>query len=150
VNASRRTSCSSIQLRLALQCIARFPTLSFERLKAHPAPARERYFSWTGISKPKSAVGDWQRSLQKLFRLAQAPNGHAHRFRDTFAVELLLAGVPLERVSMLLGHQSVKITEKHYAPWVHARQAQLEADVERVWQQDPIISPRVKGTYNVR
>jgi len=43
--------------------------------------------------------------------------GHAHRFRDTFAVELLLAGVPLERVSILLGHTSVKITEKHYAPW---------------------------------
>ena len=60
-----------------------------------------------------------------------------------------MAGVPLERVSMLLGHQSVKITEKHYAPWVHARQAQLEADVERAWQQDPILSPRVKGTYKV-
>ena len=28
--------------------------------------------------------------------------GHAHRFRDTFAVELLLASVPLERVSVLL------------------------------------------------
>jgi integrase len=39
--------------------------------------------------------------------------GHAHRFRDTFAVELSLAGVPLERVSILLGHTSVKITEEH-------------------------------------
>jgi integrase len=64
----------------------------------------------------ESAVGDWQRSLVKLFRPAGVKNGHAHRFRDTFAVELLLAGVPLERVSMLLGHQSVKITERHYAP----------------------------------
>lgn len=43
-------------------------------------------------------------------------------FRDTFAVEMLLAGVPLEQVSILLGHKSVKITEKHYAPWVKARQ----------------------------
>jgi hypothetical protein len=32
----------------------------------------------------------------------------------TFAVEPLLAGVPPETVSLLLGHSSVKITEKHY------------------------------------
>jgi site-specific recombinase XerD len=40
----------------------------------------------------------------------------AHRFRKTFAVELLLAGVPIHRVSELLGYQSVRITEKYYAP----------------------------------
>jgi integrase len=37
-------------------------------------------------------------------------------FRETFGVELLLAGIPIERVSVLLGHQSVKVTEKHYNP----------------------------------
>jgi len=105
-----------------------------------------KYFFWSGESKPKSSVGDWERSLKKLFLSAQVPKGHVHRFRDTFAVELLLAGVPLERVSMLLGHQSVRITEKHYAPWVHARQAQLEADVKRAWQQDPVLSAKTKGT----
>jgi hypothetical protein len=47
------------------------------------------------------------------------------------SVELLLAGVPIERVSILLGHQGVRITEKRYAPWVRARQEQLEADVRR-------------------
>jgi integrase/recombinase XerD len=62
---------------------------------------------------------------------------HAHRFRDTFAVEHLLAGVPIERVSALLGHQSVRITEKHYSPWVRARQEQLEADVRRTWEAVP-------------
>jgi len=54
--------------------------------------------------------------------------------RDTFAVEMLLAGVPLEQVSMLLGHKSVKITEKHYAPWVKARQEQLAASVRKAWE----------------
>jgi hypothetical protein len=72
------------------------------------------------------AVGDWQRSLKRIFELGGVPDAHAHRFRDTFSVELLLAGVPIERVSILLGHQSVRITEKHYAPWVKARQVQLE------------------------
>ena len=66
--------------------------------------------------------------------MAGVPDGHAHRFRDTFSVRLLLAGVPIEHVSILLGHQSVRITEKHYAPWVRERQEQLEADVRRTWE----------------
>ena len=57
----------------------------------------------------------------------------AGRFRDTFAVSLLLKGVSLESVSKLLGHSSIKITERHYAPWVKARQEQLEAEVRGIW-----------------
>ncbi len=53
-------------------------------------------------------------------------------------MELLLEGMPIERVSVLLGHSSVKITERHYAPWVQARQAQLESDLVRAWRNDPI------------
>ena len=112
------------------------PPFVIEALKA--IEGRASYWFWTGESKPKSAVGDWQRSLRRLFKLAGVPDGHAHRFRDTFAVELLLAGVPLERVSVLLGHQSLKVTEKHYAPWVKARQEQLEADVRRTWDAEQI------------
>jgi hypothetical protein len=32
--------------------------------------------------------------------LYEVPSGHAHCFRDTFAVKMLLAGIPLERVSI--------------------------------------------------
>lgn len=94
-----------------------------------------QHFFWSGAGKPKSCVGDWQRSLKKLFILAGVQNGHAHRFRHTFATNLLLAGVPLDRVATLLGHTNSKITEKHYAPWIRARQEQLEADVRKVWDQ---------------
>jgi integrase/recombinase XerD len=66
-------------------------------------------------------------------------DGHAHRFRDTFATELLLAGVPMDRVAILLGHQSVKVTEKFYAAWTAERQRQAEADLERAWERDPIV-----------
>jgi integrase/recombinase XerD len=55
-------------------------------------------------------------------------------FRDTFAVELLLAGVPLDQVSLLLGHNSIKVTEKHYAPFVKARQVQLEHSARMAWK----------------
>jgi len=73
-----------------------------------------------------------------LFELAEIPNGRAHRFRDTFAVELLLSGVPRERVSVLLGHSSIRVTERHYAPWVRSRQEQLEADLQTACSQDPV------------
>jgi integrase len=39
----------------------------------------------------------------------------------------------MERVSVLLGHSSIKVTERHYSPGVRARQEQLEADVRRTW-----------------
>ncbi len=61
----------------------------------------------------------------------------------------MLAGVPLERVSILLGHSSVKITEKHYAPWVRERQEQAEAGVKRTWAQDPVALIETKGTLQV-
>ena len=93
----------------------------------------EQYFLWSGESKTKSATGDWQRALAGVFKEAEIPDGHAYRFRDTFAVGLLQAGVPMDRVSALLGHSSIKVTEKHYSPWVRARQEQLEADVRRAW-----------------
>jgi integrase/recombinase XerD len=69
----------------------------------------------------------------KLFKLSGVPNAHAHRYRDSFAIGLLQAGMPMERVSLLLGHQSIRVTEKHYAPFVKARQEHSEADVRKTW-----------------
>ena len=54
-------------------------------------------------------------------------------FRDTFAVECLLAGVPIHEVAMLLGHGSMRTTEKHYAPFVSARMEELDDYVEGTW-----------------
>ena len=91
----------------------------------------ERYF-WSGVGKVKSAVADWQRSLAKLFKLAGV-KGHAHMLRDYFAVDLLNHGVSLENVAALLGN-TVRIAEKHYSPWVQARQQALEKAVKLTWQ----------------
>ena len=99
----------------------------------------ERYFFWTGNSKMHTVNGIWQRTLQSLFKLAEIKNGFAHRFRDTFSVELLLAGVPIEQVSILLGHSNIKVTQQHYNPWVRDRQLQLEADLQRAWNRDPLV-----------
>lgn len=108
--------------------------------------ANAQYFFWTGESAKDGAARDYWRYLNKLFRLAGVRGGHAHRFRDTFAVGLLQSGVPLDRVSMLLGHSSTRVTEKHYSPWVKARQEQLESDVMRSWSCDPLALASTKGT----
>jgi integrase/recombinase XerD len=121
------------------------PDFVLNALEAVPKVS-ETYFFWTGESKIGSATGDWQRALKGVFTEAGILDGHAHRFRDTFAVELLKAGVPMERVSILLGHSSIKVTEKYYSPWVAARQEQLEADVRRTWER-PVSE--AKGTLEV-
>jgi integrase/recombinase XerD len=96
---------------------------------------RAEYFFWDGKSERETTVKSWNRVFQKLFAAAAPPivGGHAHRFRDTFAISLLLKGVDLANVSVLLGHSSIKVTERHYSPWVKARQEQLESEVRRTW-----------------
>ena len=102
----------------------------------------DRLYFWNGVGHLKTAVKNWQKKLRKVFDSAKVDQGDSqlvsHRFRDTFSVELLLAGVPIERVSILLGHSSVRITERHYNPWVRSRQEQLEADLRNAWDRDPL------------
>jgi integrase/recombinase XerD len=105
----------------------------------------ERYFFWTGNGNPKTAVANWQRSYRKLFDLASLKEAdlpkrcHPHMLRDTFAVEALLSGMRIEEVSTILGHSSVRITEKHYMPWVRARQASLNRSVMDSWIKQGIV-----------
>jgi len=112
---------------------AEFIPLHPDAVAALKAIKTDNYYFWSGLSTKKSCVGDYQRAFKKLYRLAGVKNGHAHRWRDTFAVELLLKRVPVADVAVLLGHQSVKITERSYSPWVIARQEQLEATVRNTF-----------------
>ena len=96
------------------------------------------YFFWSldptlgTLSTYGTLTSSWSRAIRDLNRYLSFRDDHgrpvrfhSHMLRDTFAVELLLAGVALEDVSRLLTHKSVRITEKYYAPWIVARQAQL-------------------------
>ncbi len=95
----------------------------------------------------------WQRAFRRLFEIAdlRKEDGSSkrcfpHMFRDTFAVEYLLAGMPLEQVSLLLGHDSVKTTEKYYSPFVKAQQQQLIASQHAAWRQMKIDPTTGKST----
>jgi integrase/recombinase XerD len=125
------------------------PDIVTKALDAAPHSS-QNYFFWTGKSTVRSAKGKWQRRLQRLFEFASVVGGHAHRFRDTFAVELLLAGVPLDRVSVLLGHTSIRITERHYAPWTRSRQEQIESDLRAAWQTDPVVIASETNSHRTR
>ena len=105
-------------------------------------PRHGAYYFQTGEAAEKTVRGTWDRTLRIIFTMAGIQGGHAHRFRDTFAVELLLQGVDLQDVSILLGHSSTKVTEKHYAPWVKARQERLEAAVRLTWGEE---NPRLRA-----
>jgi integrase/recombinase XerD len=115
------------------------PEFMIRALEATPR-VTGRYYFWTGAGKLSTAVRMRDMRLKRIFEKAGILNGHAHRFRDTFATELLLQGVSMENVAALLGHQDIKITQKHYSAWVRSRQQQLENDVSRVWDFDPLLA----------
>jgi site-specific recombinase XerD len=51
--------------------------------------------------------------------------GVCHRFRDTFAVNLLVSGVDVFTVSQFLGHANVKVTKDHYLKLIPGYREQM-------------------------
>jgi len=97
------------------------PEFVAKELENVPRLIEQRWF-WAGEGTIETSRKKWSESLSTLFKDANVKDGHAHRFRDIFAVELLLNGTPMENVQAFLGHASVRVTERHYKPWVRARQ----------------------------
>jgi integrase/recombinase XerD len=115
-----------------------------EEILATP-PCSQEYIWWSGKSESRAQVIMWgSRYLRPLFESAGVRSGHmvSHRLRDTFAVDKLRHGCPMEELSKLLGHESIKTTEKSYAAWAPARQERLD-DVVLATFQKPKTTMRV-------
>jgi integrase len=82
----------------------RLPQLG-ERLLVNPATS-------TSMTRPRL----YQRMLS-LGKRAGVSDAHPHRYRDTFAVDMLARGGSPYDVAKLLG-DTVATVEKHYAPFV--------------------------------
>jgi integrase len=88
----------------------------------------DRYFFWSGESGIDSPTTSARRTIATLGKKVGI-HAHPHRFRDTFAVNLLLNGVDIRTVSLLLGHKSIRTTERHYSPYIRKFQEKLEEAV---------------------
>lgn len=113
----------------------------------------DRYFFWKGTGKPQTAINNWRQRLDGLFRIAETQTGsklpfahhpHPHRFRHTFAAEHLLSGVDIRDVSLLLGHASVAVTERHYAKFNVRAQATLDSVARESNAKQRAREPKLK------
>ena len=102
------------------------------RLYARSPVTRERfrpeYFLWSQGLKWETLSTKWGNFINEMNKHlsftdqhGQPMRFHSHMLRDSYAVELLLAGVSLEDVSRLLTHTSIKTTETYYGHWVPDR-----------------------------
>lgn len=96
-------------------------------------PHESGFYFWSGTSKRRTPINIWEDAFRAMFKRANMPEGHSHRLRHTFAVSLLQRGTSMENVSTLLGHKSIRVTERHYSSWVEARQSNLETQVKATW-----------------
>jgi integrase/recombinase XerD len=97
---------------------------------------RKGYYFWESRLNQESLHVVWVKRVTQLRKHLSLKDEHgnpmefrSHMLRDTFAVELLLAGVTLDKVSKLLTHKTTAMTERYYAPWVKARKAQLDDEM---------------------
>jgi integrase len=79
------------------------------------------------------------RALEAAFRRAGVTDISSHNLRKTFATRLLSRGAAITDVQHLLGHASVKTTEKAYAAFVKNERFKQTIDL-----LDKPVVPRLK------
>jgi site-specific recombinase XerD len=121
-----------------LQALKQMPPSVVEALKQ--IEDGSPYYFWSGNGELKAAVGGWQRTIARLFKLAKV-KGHPHMFRHMLAIELLENGITVEQVAAILGN-TPGIVYRHYAPWVPSRQKALDSAVMTVWKKKETLGRR--------
>lgn len=121
-----RTTKNNVPVKVLL------PAAVADALRTLPAiSGNPTYFYWSGN-------GDWHSCSKVLWRFVSGIGkkagikAHPHRFRHTFAVELISRGEDIRRVQLLLGHESIRTTEKHYAHFIPKHQDLLDEAVKKL------------------
>jgi len=96
-----------------------------------------KYPFWNG----RTGTNEWNHRfvggcLRHLEEVSGVPHIRPHRFRDSFAVDLLSRGVDIRTVSRLLGHKSVKNTLDHYEHYIKSDQDKLLTTLLGAWAME--------------
>lgn len=113
---------------------------------------RLRANSWFSADKVRLEEQRYRRLFHRIcVEVGCVQERHTfHRFRDTFAVDQIENETPLLDVSRMLGHKSIKTTEKHYLPWIKGRQTKLDAAIERAQANDPLLQQLTTAPARLR
>lgn len=71
-----------------------------------------------------------------------------HLYDVAFQTALLQrCGLRVDQIYIVhLNSEYVRLTEKYYAAWTDARQRQIEEDLRRAWERDPIVLLETEGS----
>ena len=83
-----------------------------------PLNLKNSFSEVTMLTKPRPQRIHLPKGRQDAFRRSGVTDVSSHNLRKTFATRLLSRGAAITDVQHLLGHASVKTTEKAYAAFV--------------------------------
>ncbi len=83
-------------------------------LEERPKGKRNRHLFITKNGRPL-LVRNIRNSINRYFKIAEIKNTYVNNLRDTFIVNQLEAGIPLNVISKIIGHKRVSSTEKYLA-----------------------------------
>jgi integrase len=82
--------------------------------------------------------------FKKELRRLGIRNARFHDLRRTFGLNLIKQGMSIYKVSKLLGHNSVRTTEQHYAPLLT-----VESFYPLEFMEEPVIKIRLKKNNRI-
>lgn len=85
-------------------------------------------------STPKHNFGSVIAKVFKLAGIGKDVRHTSHMLRNTYCVNLLEMGVPLETVALLLAHTKVSTTLAYYAAWTEDSRERAEKLVRKAWE----------------
>lgn len=113
-------------------------------------PQHRKYVLDNGKGEPLHTPDYYTAGFEKLLKKAGIIRANLHTLRHTFASYLIMAGVDLRTVQELLGHSTVKVTEKysHLSP-DHRSRAVSKLDFgTKLEQNEPNLSPAPAKSLN--
>lgn len=115
------------------------PSEVIEALRAFE-PKSKKYYFWTGNGELETGKKDWSARMLTLFRAADIEGGLArrsHNFRKTLAVRVAEEG-GLDATMNLLGHKSIKTTQKAYAKFTEGSKNQVREALRKVRESEKL------------